>query len=263
MPTKRQKKPVKRTVSKTTKKRPVFQVSASLSDQKPLMSTVVEVESSPEPIPTMSVVPEEEVSPTLVSDDTTSDEIETSLPPPPAHIDQVETPESVVVEAPPDEQIEPIVERVDKKSKFILFFGLGFLLGIVAASVVLYFYTKTQSNVVNLEPTANVIPSPSPSPEPVLNKKYWVWQVQNGSGVAGAAKVAADKLEELGFEVESTTNAANTDYEGYSVYLESKEASDSALLLKILSTDFEDATLSGTFTPANDSTSTARLIIGR
>lgn len=264
MPTTHPKKSVKKVVRKTVKKRPVFQVTTP--DQKPLMSTVVEVDTSSNTTPSMTVISEEVVAePRVLDTVTVSDLAETENAPLPTEtqIDQVEMPESIVTEAPHDEQLEPILERVDKKSKFILFFGIGFVLGIMAASIVLFFYSKKPSNEKISEPTAKIVSSPSPSLVPILNKEDWVWQVQNGSGISGAAKVAADKLEKLGFVVESTGNAVDTDYEGYSIYLKSKESSDSALLIKALIDDFEDASVSGTFTPVNDSTSTARLIIGR
>lgn len=93
------------------------------------------------------------------------------------------------------------------------------IIGIVVIVAVLagggfYYYqnmqTKQTAEETSITPTEE--PSPTPTSEEV-NKAEFEIEIQNGSGIAGEAGRAQKLLEDAGFEVSSTGNADNYDYE--------------------------------------------------
>jgi hypothetical protein len=61
-------------------------------------------------------------------------------------------------------------------------------------------------------PTPSPIPSPIATPTPSVNKKELEVEILNGSGKAGVAGILKALLEEKGYTVAGTGNAANYDY---------------------------------------------------
>ena len=56
------------------------------------------------------------------------------------------------------------------------------------------------------------VPTPAPTSQPVLNRSNWSLEILNGSGVTGAAKKIADKIQALGYPVVKTGNADKDSY---------------------------------------------------
>lgn len=115
----------------------------------------------------------------------------------------------------------------------------------------------------NIAKPAQVNPAPlvSPTPAPTrsLNRAEWSFEVLNGSGVTGAAKVAADNLTGLGYVVVKTGNADKSNYTKNELFVREGKSADSNLILADLKTDFSIASVSGELT---EGTASARLIIG-
>lgn len=93
-----------------------------------------------------------------------------------------------------------------------------------------------------------------------FDKSEWVFEVLNGSGVAGRAGKAAQKLESLGYIVIEIDNADKQTYTLTEVSVIKDKLDQAEILLEDLQTKFPSATLSGEF--ATDSTASARIIIG-
>lgn len=96
-------------------------------------------------------------------------------------------------------------------------------------------------------PEATIEPTDEPTPTPVssidsatgLDRADLSVRVENGSGVTGAAKKAADYLTGLGYNVVSTGNADNTDYTDVTIMVKSSEKDYLPLLNKDLSREYE------------------------
>ncbi len=85
--------------------------------------------------------------------------------------------------------------------------------------------------------------------------------VQNGSGTEGAARKAADILKEFGYNVASTGNADNYNYQGVTVKVKKDKANFVDLLKKDLSKDYTVATTSSDL--SSSSPTDALIIIGK
>ncbi|MFA9288677.1 MAG: LytR C-terminal domain-containing protein [Weeksellaceae bacterium] len=94
--------------------------------------------------------------------------------------------------------------------------------GIIALVIILLvsiggfmYYRSTQSaeTITETESDLTTTPDPTsePTPEEVARDLYQI-EVQNGSGLEGAAGTAQTLLEDADFNVESTANADNYDY---------------------------------------------------
>jgi hypothetical protein len=82
------------------------------------------------------------------------------------------------------------------------------------------------------EPTPTVKPANNPiDAETGLDRSKLNVEVQNGSGVAGAAGKVADILKNLGYQIAGTGNADNFDYTGVTIMIKSG-SSDYGELLK-------------------------------
>ncbi len=76
--------------------------------------------------------------------------------------------------------------------------------------------------------------------------------VQNGSGVAGAAKTMGDKLTALGYSVSSVGNAATSDYVQTEIHVKTASSSYIPLLKKDLGTDYTIGTSASDYTGSGD-----------
>lgn len=96
--------------------------------------------------------------------------------------------------------------------------------------------------------------------KPVIKHSEWTIEVLNGSGVIGAAKELAEKLEKLGYKILKTGNAGKSNYKNTEVYISKDFIDKSDLLLEDLEDTINVSTVSGEL---EDSTASARIIIGK
>lgn len=119
------------------------------------------------------------------------------------------------------------------------------------------------------EPEATIEPTDEPTPTPVssvdratgLDRADLSVIVQNGSGTAGAAGEAAELLRDLGYNVVSTGNADNFDYEDVTIRVKSSQKNYLSLLNKDLSSEYTVAATSSDLSAT--SSADALVIIGK
>lgn len=116
--------------------------------------------------------------------------------------------------------------------------------------------TPTPTPEVSPTPSPKVTPTPTKKPTPTptpartattaaeLKRQAISIQVLNGSGIAGAAKKAADYLASLFYTIAVTGNAENYNFE--KTILETKKAADLDLLKADLEAQYEVGTASAT-----------------
>lgn len=138
----------------------------------------------------------------------------------------------------PDSQIE----NVNRKLFFLG--GFVFLLTVVVATLV-GFYILNNSKQHELVKTNEVQEEAEAKPTPTvvaINKEEWTFEVLNGSGIKGAAAEAQDKIEALGYTVESIGNAS--ELESTQVYIsDESDKNDVEKILPDLKKDFGDLTI--------------------
>jgi len=139
---------------------------------------------------------------------------------------------------PQDERL-PQIEKLNKKLFFLG--GAVFLLTIVITTLIGLLIINTtnvskESNVVEKvrsEITPTIVPPIS------IDKSQWTFEVLNGSGEGGKGKKTADAIESLGYTVENTGNANNSDYKGVQVTFVSEiENAVKDVILKDLNKEF-------------------------
>lgn len=130
--------------------------------------------------------------------------------------------------------------------------------------------TDTPAPSSTEEPTLTPKPTSSPTPKtasnPIdkatgLDRSKLSVEVQNGSGVIGAAKKAADFLKSLGYNVVSTGNADNTNYSNVTVQVKSSGSDYLTLLKKDLSASYTIGSSSSDLSAS--SSADALVIIGK
>lgn len=108
------------------------------------------------------------------------------------------------------------------------------------------FITETPTETptpTEVSPTPSKTPTPTPKANPVdsatgLDRSTLDVEVQNGSGVAGAAATARDFLAGLGYNVVSIGNAANSDFQNITIQVKSTQSNFLPLLKKDLSAKY-------------------------
>ncbi len=142
--------------------------------------------------------------------------------------------------------------------------GKAFLIigSIVIAAILGFIFFQMRGLGSTSQPSPEPSPTPisSLSPEPVLNRSDWSFEVLNGSGVTGAAKKVADKIQELGYQVIKTGNADKSNYEKTQILIQK----DLMEKIDLVAADLKDviriASVAGEL---KDSTASARIIIGK
>lgn len=126
--------------------------------------------------------------------------------------------------------------------------------------------TKTAKPTVS--PTSKPTPTPTlvPTINPVdkqsgLDRSKLTIEVQNGSGVVGAAKKAADALKALGYIISSTGNADNYDYINLTIQVKTGKSNFLSLLQKDLGSSYTIGTASANLTAT--SSADALVIVGK
>ena len=154
---------------------------------------------------------------------------------------------------------ESPTEPSQKSNKNLLIFG-GIGLGAIVLIIALFGIVSPSLEQEKEEPKVTQIVTPSPSPIPTLDRAAITFEVLNGSGVAGVAKKAADKLEALGYKVIKTGNADKDDYKLNQLFIASLLSDKTELIIKDFKDDFGISSSSGEL---RDSTASARLILGK
>lgn len=136
--------------------------------------------------------------------------------------------------------------------------------------------TPTPTETITSTPTPTVTPTPTPSPSktptpkptsnPVdsstgLDRSTLTVSVQNGSGVAGAAAKASDFLKSLGYDVTSTGNADNENYQNVTIQVKNSKSSFLSLLKSDLSKNYTVGTTSANLSASSSADSL--VIIGK
>lgn len=103
--------------------------------------------------------------------------------------------------------------------------------------------TETPIPTVSPTPKPTVAPTAKPTSSPVdkasgLDRSILSVEVQNGSGVTGAASKASDALKSFGYKISAIGNADNTDYENTTIRVKSDKSDFLALLKKDLGFDY-------------------------
>lgn len=190
---------------------------------------------------------------------------------------------------PPINQFNYSSQPSSKKSKkfsYLIIFII--LLVIVFAGQKLFFGSKTQKEVPVITPTPTEYQFPTDTPAPSVNptgseakpttapttkavnpvdsatgldRSTLTVEVQNGSGVTGAASKGSDVLKGFGYKVSSIGNADNNDYENATIKVKSTKTNFLALLKKDLGFSYTVGTTSADL--ASSSTSDALVIIGK
>lgn len=179
--------------------------------------------------------------------------------------------------------------RRSKKIFLLLFFLI--LLGIVGFGAYSFLGSQDESQEEEAQPptpTEYILPSDTPTPEisitqgptkkpqaakpttqptkataptqPVATKGLSV-DVQNGSGVSGAAKKAADILTGFGYTIGTTGNADTFDYETTTILVKPSKSSFLDQLKKNLSSSYTIGTAAATL--SSSVSSDALVIVGK
>lgn len=144
-------------------------------------------------------------------------------------------------------------------------------LTITATPTEYQFPTDTPTPIAT--PTAvlkKVTPTAKPTVKPTVNqadsqsgldRSALSVEVQNGSGEAGVAGKGSDTLKALGYNVISTGNADNFDYQDVTIQVKSTKSGYLALLKKDLGSSYTVGTTSADL--SSSSTADALVIIGK
>jgi hypothetical protein len=102
-------------------------------------------------------------------------------------------------------------------------------------------------------------PSATPTPTPEPDRAQYKVRILNGSGKTGLAKTVADKLKELGYQIEKTGNATNSAFTQTVVRVKSADESAIAQVIKDLAPEFDAA---GNTSLKSDDAANIEIILG-
>lgn len=161
-----------------------------------------------------------------------------------------------------EDEKEVVDLKEDKANKGLLFLGIiGILLtlGAVVGFYFLFIKSKPQQ-VLEVQPQFTNTKSQEAGSGEKLNREEWTFEVLNGSGVAGAAKTVASKLEGSGYKVVKTGNADKADYGKTTLFIATPLKDKESLVLGDIK-ELLGAVESGG--DLKDSTASARLVVGK
>jgi hypothetical protein len=148
----------------------------------------------------------------------------------------------------------------NKSSK--LHFVILALIGLVVLGSAVYllkyqFKATKPSPTPSPSPVAQATPTPSPTPVPIDRSKYTV-RVLNGTGKSGLAASVSAKLKDLGYKIDKTGNASNTDQ----TTISAKRGDDELIkqLITDLTSDYKASSASAFLKPSDSAD--AEVIIG-
>ncbi len=152
--------------------------------------------------------------------------------------------------------------RGNQKTFWFGFLFAALIVGLTMAGI--YFYINVYSqDQVSIIKTVSVTEPKNTQPDlsqPTINRAEWSFEVLNGSGIAGAAKDAANKLINLGYNVIKVDNADKNNYRSNQLLVSKDHSGKAQLLFDDLKDQFKLATIAGEL---KDSTASAQIIIGR
>lgn len=134
---------------------------------------------------------------------------------------------------------------------FILIVCVVFGIGILASKVII-----EQKKEVS---TSEVAQTPVPSAVTDFNRGEINFEILNGSGVAGAAKLAAEKVTSLGYKVANSGNADKQDYEGNILLISKDIKNNESQIIADLKKDFNIRSAQ----ELTESSASAQLILGK
>lgn len=128
------------------------------------------------------------------------------------------------------------------------------------------FPTDTPTPEVSKKPAVSNTPTPKPTVNPVdkttgLDRSDLSVEVQNGSGVSGAASKLSDSLKGFGYHIVSVGNADKSDYEKVLVLVKESKKSYLSLLTKDLGTSYSVGSSSADLSAS--ASADARVIVGK
>ena len=149
-------------------------------------------------------------------------------------------------------------EAVPEKSQspwkyFFLFLSVASIIGGVAGSFVIYTQGLKNLNAPSSEPAVVETPTPQPvaSPALELKKSDLNLEVLNGSGTPGVANEARTFLENLGYSVGNTGNAAAFNFKETIISIKESKKDYLETLIKDLSEKYSVASESSTLEEIN------------
>lgn len=181
------------------------------------------------------------------------------------------------------------LQKGTSRSKFLFFFIVGIIVIVGAFGAWQFFGAKSEEEEIpsptptefqfpTEEPTLEVteeiepteVQSPTLTPKPTidsvdkqsgLDRSELSVEVQNGSGVAGAAAKASDALKTFGYNVVTVGNADNFDYADVTIQVKSAKSDYLSLLKKDLGANYTIGTTSAALTA--DFSADALVIVGK
>lgn len=153
----------------------------------------------------------------------------------------------------------PVYEQRSKNGK------LGKILLLIIVVLILLvagWYFMRNRNVAQPAPVATPVPTETPLPinEPVFNRSDWSLEILNGSGVAGAAKKLADKIQAQGYPIVKTGNAEKDNYSQTQILVKISLQDQVELIIADLKDTIKIASVAGEL---KEGTASARIIIGK
>lgn len=124
--------------------------------------------------------------------------------------------------------------------------------------------SPTETNTPTPTPAISITPKPTQNPidkSTGLDRSKLSVTVENGSGKAGVAKLGGDFLTNLGYDVTSSTNADNSDFQGVTIQVKSTSSDFLTLLKKDLATEYTITSFTSDL--ADSFSSDALVIIGK
>lgn len=160
-------------------------------------------------------------------------------------------------------RVEVSEPKITRKNKKLFFLGFGVFIATVIFTLIfgLLFMQLNGPGKQKMSDENITKQVPTPSPTPItIDRKAWSFEVLNGSGVAGVAANASEKLEKLGYKVVKTGNADETVTITELYISKDKSEEEKKLLIDDLKSDFGDLTVTGEL---SDSTASVRIILGK
>lgn len=138
------------------------------------------------------------------------------------------------------------------------------IVAVLLIVVVIGFLFKHQIKtlVIGAKPTPASTPvavQPTPTPNPLVRPE-WSFEVLNGSGESGLAKIIAGKIQGLGYQVVKTGNADNSNYSQTQILVRQGLQDKIDVVIADLKDVIKIASIAGQL---QEGTASARIIIGK
>lgn len=168
----------------------------------------------------------------------------------------------------PQEELKYEQNPPFKKSGKKTFLTIGLLVFLILIGGFLFKEFNAFSKIDEImqsSPAVTSTPISKPSPvqtieQPILKRSEWSFEILNGSGVAGAAKKMADKIQELGYPVVKVGNAEKDNYAESQILVRAGLEAKIGLVVADLKDIVKIATFAGEL---KEGTASARIIIGK